>query len=133
MNILKYAFWGFIIILLLPATNDEKQAIYGGMKKIGWDFVSFCDRNPEVCNGVKDAVSALVQKLNLGAEMVSDAMDPSLQPAVTDTPVADDPAAAGYTDEPGRYPLPAIKPAVYQLQDTLTEEDLRPDWQGPRT
>jgi hypothetical protein len=138
MTVLRYAFWGFIVILLLPTSDDEKHAIYGGLKKVGWDFVTFCDRNPDVCQGVKDAVGSVVQKLNLGAEMVSDAMEhgDGLQADVegpgAGAPMAVDKGGSG-VDLPPLRPAPRVKPAVYESQSTLTEEDLRPHWQGPRT
>ena len=138
MTALRYAFWGFIVILLLPATDGEKSAIYGGLRRVGWDFVTFCDRNPDVCQGVKDAFGSVVQKLNLGAEMVSDVIDHGDQHVVVENgPGAsersfDNNGGNGTDNAPVSAPLQA-KPAIYRSQSTLTEEDLRPQWQGPRT
>lgn len=126
MFILRLLFWGLVLLLLLPTSREEKQALYGAATRTAQDVYSFCARNPEVCQHAKSIFHTVVQRVKLGAEMVEDLVNAKLSAPNGEA----QPEDASY---PQTHSPTQLNPAVYKPQNTLNDEDLRPEWRGPRT
>jgi hypothetical protein len=127
MFMLRLIFWGALILMLLPSSQEDKQALYGTAERTAQDFASFCNRNPQVCETVGNAAGTLLQKIQVGAGMIRDAIDawrkgeaPHQQaPAGDAKPVTD------------RLPQKSRDAAESVSRYTLTSDDLKPEWRGP--
>lgn len=125
--IFKLAFWGFIILMLLPSSQKDKLELYSAAEKTAGDVFGFCDRNPDVCEKAKATFFNVVQKVRLGAEMLEDTM--SDQPA---KPASDEGGQRRIerSKETGGDDV-AANAVVENSQNTLKQDDLAPDWRGP--
>ncbi len=127
MFLLRLIFWGALILMLLPSSQEDKQVLYGAAERTAQDFASFCDRNPQVCETVGNAAGTLLQKIQVGAGMMRDAVDAWRN---SDAPHRQDPAgrAKPVTD---RLPQQPYDAAQRVSNYTLTSDDLKPEWRGP--
>ncbi len=122
MSFLKVAFWGVLILLLLPTGGEERFAIYTNAQRTIEDLGGFCRRNPDVCENVVSAFEGLGRKLSATARMIEDMLyhagigaDRSQLPAMQ--------GGFGEGDPPHTTSSMA--------QDTLTPNDRIPAWRGP--
>ncbi len=84
MFIVRTAFWLSLVILFLPAGNDENsstaeiagaaEAVSVARSTVG-DLSKFCDRNPETCDTGSMVVSSFGQKARYGARIVFEYLD----------------------------------------------------------
>ncbi|MDX2264583.1 MAG: DUF5330 domain-containing protein [Hyphomicrobiales bacterium] len=128
MTLLKLLFWSFIVLLLLPSDPADKQALYTAAQATLRDIRGFCGRNPEVCQNAEGAVSKLGERAWAGFDAVQSliADNAAEQPAqrITTDEVTDLGSLRMAVDAEG-------EPEPSPSQNTLTENDLEPQWTAP--
>lgn len=119
MFLIRTAFWLTLLVLILPANEEDQKRLLGAAEATVKDLGSFCERNPGACDRAKLAFSNLGQKAEFGAKMVMDFINDG-QGGGPVTEISGDPATA--------------QPSVFQrrAQGTLTEDDLAPAWSAPK-
>jgi len=116
MFFIRTAFWLTILILLLPANQEQQKEVYGTAEAAVKDLSNFCYRNPVVCLQTKTAFDTFTQKAQFGANMVMDFVkdfdgNTSVQADAKDS---------------RRFSLFGSK-----SQNTLNQNDMGPTWSGP--
>ena len=125
MFLIRTAFWLTLIILLLPANEQEQRQVYGTAGAAVRDLKTFCSRNPDVCQKSTTMFDTFSQKAQFGAKLV---MDFVKEAASDDTTVASD------ADTPKqRRSLFGRRSQDADSRDTLTASDMEPAWQDPRS
>lgn len=125
--LLRMSFWLALVVLLLPlglrGENGHDVSVFdafGAFQAVVADARGFCDRQPQACAVGGQMVSHLMEKAQVGAkwlyEAVGEPADPKNRP----------PAALA---QPGRSGLDtSAMPSAGQLE--LTPQDLLPVWGG---
>jgi hypothetical protein len=151
MFLIRTAFWLIILILLLPTNEQQQSEVYGTAQAAVKDVSGFCDRNPKVCDMGKDAFDVFVQKAQFGGEILMAfikeqtgiAADGAATAPGTDDSVApaDAPPQPSSLDQSSAADIGSWKVAPVTVepvstddsfsQDTLSNDDLRPAWNGP--
>jgi hypothetical protein len=116
MFLIRTAFWLTILILLLPANQEQQKEVYGTAEAAVKDFSNFCYRNPVVCLQTKTAFDTFTQKAQFGATMVMD--------FVKDFDGSE--TASADAQPTRRFSLFGSK-----SQNTLNQNDADPAWSGP--
>lgn len=123
MKFLKIAFWGGLLLLVLPSNGEQRAAIYVNAQRTLADIGGFCTRNPEVCDNVVSAFQGVGQKLGSTANMIETMLYE---------------AGIGADRSQIHQPLSNLHSADMPMttsslhtQDTLTKTDRLPDWRGP--
>jgi hypothetical protein len=128
--LVKVAFWLTIVVLLLPAREqqstapappvDATEAVSAASAAVS-DMRHFCSRQPDACTVGSQAAVAFGQKAQTGAkllyEFLRDRLGPNESGAVAVKPT--DRRAVGGTGQPSQH--------------TLTPDDLAPAWRGPES
>ena len=150
MSFIKIALWGGVILLLLPSNGGQRFALYDSAKKTVADVASFCERNPDVCTNAIAVVDGIGDKLNSTAGAIENVLH-ELGIAADRTELQEARLVADRPEQPRHYKakisydrLPSHEPVVdldpledaettssYYVQDTLTADDLQPEWGGP--
>lgn len=130
MLFLKLLFWSVLIMLLLPSSRQDKQDLYGAAERTVYDVTSFCSRNPDVCEKARLAFATMIQKIELGAEIVMDLIS---APPEENSKLRQGANLAVDAPHPGaRMQSGAIAGEPVRISRyTLTADDLKPDWQNP--
>jgi hypothetical protein len=110
MFLIRIVFWLSIVVILLPGdpqsdTPPPRVTVFetlSSFRAVAADFSGFCDRNPDVCVTGGTALKAFAEKAQNGARVLFRYLDEGVDPVGTE----DD-------------------------QDTLTDRDRSPAWQGP--
>jgi hypothetical protein len=151
MFLIRTAFWLIILILLLPTNEQQQSEVYGTAQAAVKDVRGFCDRNPKVCDMGKDAFDVFVQKAQFGGEMLmafikeqtGTPTDSAATAPGTDHSAApaDAPPQPSSLDQSSAADIGSWKVAPVTVepvsgddsfsQDTLSNDDLRPAWNGP--
>jgi hypothetical protein len=118
MFLIKLAFWGCLILLLMPSSTEDKQALYDTLKQTAHDLSQFCTRNPGVCEKAQNGFFHVVQKVRVGAEMLEETLSDSAATPLPHLNAAQDP--------------PSVSAASDKNQNTLNEDDLVPAWRAPK-
>jgi len=148
MFLVRSAFWLSVVILLLPAGNDNKttevsnvtagQAFVAAQSTVD-DLSGFCLRNQTACETGKAAIDIFIRKAQYGAGLlnkwvggISSANASTVKP-VKHTSLLN--PAGGAAKAPGFKSGQLIQLAGNRRssQQTLTKEDLKPSWGGPKT
>jgi hypothetical protein len=123
MKFVKIAFWGGLLLLVLPSNGEQRAAVYLNAQRTLVDIGGFCGRNPEVCDNVVSGFYGIGQKLGSTANMI-------------ETMLYD--AGIGADRSQIRQPLSNLYSGNAQMttsslgaQDTLTSKDRFPGWRGP--
>lgn len=119
MFIFKAAFWGFLVVMLLPGSEKEKREFYGTADRTVEDLRTFCVRNPDLCEKSRSAFDTVWNKARYGAEMLEDLMQKYVMRS----------SPAG--EEEGLRTGAEAGAAPRKNQSTLTAEDYKPQWRGP--
>ena len=147
MFLVRSAFWLSVVILLLPAENDNKntdlsnitagQAIVAAQSTVD-DLSGFCSRNQTACKTGKAALDVFIRKAQYGAGLLNEWV--SGISSANASPVK--PVVQSSLRSPigGKAMTSATKSGQFiQLagnnrssQQTLTKEDLKPAWGGPK-
>jgi len=152
MFLVRSAFWLSVVILLLPAENHQKNTKLGkAPEKVtaGQAFVAaqstvddlsgFCLRNQAACDTGKAAIDVFIRKAQYGASLLNDWVsgvssanaapvkpgDHSSQPAPASAKLSAAPAGNGQFIQ--------LAGKDHSSQQTLTKDDLRPAWGGPKS
>jgi len=151
MFLVRSAFWLSVVILLLPAENQQENTKLGkAPEKVtaGQAFVAaqstvddlsgFCLRNQTACDTGKAAMDMFVRKAQYGAGLLNDWV--SGISSANAAPVKPDNQLSLYATGAKKIAAPAGNGQLIQLagkdhasQQTLTNEDLRPAWGGPKS
>ncbi len=124
MKFLKIAFWGVLLLLVLPSGGGQRSAIYTNAQRTLEDIGGFCTRNPDVCDYVVSAIHGVGEKLSNTAKSIETMLYEAgigVDRSQLQQPLADINAAEA----------PETTSSLYIL-DTLTDEDRLPGWNGPR-
>lgn len=106
----RVAFWLSLVILFLPAQENDTQAAdisvsageaLGVATSAISDMSAFCQRNPDTCETGGEALKTFSRKAQYGAKLIYDYL-------------------GGLNDEDGSRSV-----------NTLTPEDMKPAWRGP--
>ncbi len=116
MFLIRTAFWLVILVLLLPANEQEQKEVYGTAEAAVKDLSNFCIRNPIICLETKNAFDTFSQKAQFSAGMV---MDFVKEFDSEETAKAD---AKSFT----KFSLFGNR-----SQSTLKDTDMGPAWSGP--
>jgi hypothetical protein len=131
-----------LAVLLLP-TDERKQAeVYSTARYALERTVTFCDRNPGVCESGREFWAVFVRKAEFGVDLVaklarsrSDGGEPA---SVSAVPVASEPVPAlekpGASDRVRPVAVPPVTAPVRQsspTRGTLSSADTQPQWRGP--
>ncbi len=113
--LLRVAFWLSIVLVLLPsgdyrpksaaASFDAADAVSAASAAMA-DLGDFCKRQPDACAVGGQAAAAFGQRAQAGARYLFDLLQDKVAPAATGS----------------------VRPLS---KDTLTSDDLRPEWRGP--
>jgi len=114
MFVLRLAFWLGVIVLLLPADEQQQARLYGTATSAFERATTFCERNAETCTTASEAWSTFRKKAEFGAKLVRDLANKRQGP---DDPMQ--PARNGGLDGKGSQ------------RGTLSPMDLQPAWRGP--
>jgi hypothetical protein len=142
MFFLKIAFWVILIIILLPNNSREKNEFYGAAQRSINEITTFCTRNTDVCEKSNSFVGTLRQKFVTTGELVGEVVNGHDQPAKTRGPREETASRGRHRDAPapqrnwrdGRMNNGTARTASTsaESQDTLTSNDLFPNWDGPK-
>jgi hypothetical protein len=123
MKILKIAFWGGLLLLVLPSNGEQRAAVYLNAQRTLADIGGFCGRNPEVCDNFVSGFYGIGQKLGSTANMI-------------ETMLYD--AGIGADRSQIRQPLSSLYSSDAHMttssvggRDTLTSNDRSAGWRGP--
>ncbi len=116
MFIVRTVFWLAIIILLLPANEQQQREVYGTAEAAVSDLSNFCIRKPIVCMQSKSAFDTFTQKVQFSAKMVMDFVHKF-----------DSDEFAEADAKPSRK----LSYFGTGSQSTLNDNDMGPTWSGP--
>ncbi len=68
--LLRFAFWLLVICLLLPGQRQDNRRLLSSAERTVNDVRGFCERNPEVCQDVRLAMTSMLTRLKNGAELM---------------------------------------------------------------
>lgn len=134
MLYLKIAFWVALVLLLLPTNRQEKLEVYGTAYRSMTDIERFCYRNPEICDRTSSIVETVRAKFYTTAEMIEEMLHSA---GIGGGPAKDDDALPPSPQRQGNASDPSHRAATSSVgrrsgsQNTLTRDDLEPDWYGP--
>lgn len=160
MFLIRTAFWLSIIILLLPMDDAEQEVagqanlsagqMFTAARSTLFDVANICDRNPQVCSTGQAALETFGRKAVYGAGLLADAVSnatvgeessapqtASPEPLAAATPRPSVPLQTSVPLQSGvarTVPLPGAAqsaPPATISRNTLTPDDLGPQWNGP--
>jgi len=144
MFLVRSAFWLSVVILLLPAENDEtnnksaatqanvtaSQALVAAQTTVG-DLSGFCQRNQTACATGKAAVDTFIRKAQYGASLLNNWVS-GVSSANASSVKPDDRSANFKPVTAKNRQQIQLADKIRASQQTLTKEDLSPSWGGPR-
>ena len=113
MFLFRLAFWLSVILVLLPADEQQQARLYGAATSAFERATTFCDRNAETCATASEAWSSLRKKAEFGYRLARDLANKRQGTDEASTPPP--PGAASKVDSRG----------------TLSPMDMQPAWRGP--
>lgn len=123
MKILKIAFWGGLLLLVLPSNGEQRAATFMNVQRTLADIGGFCTRNPEVCDNVASAFQGLGQKLGSTANMIETML---YQAGIGADRSQIYQPVSGVNSGDGSMTTSSLS-----AQDTLSSDDRFPGWRGP--
>jgi hypothetical protein len=117
MFFIKLAFWLGVIVLLLPADEQQQARLYGTASTTVERVVTFCDRNAKTCAMGAEAWATFLKKAEFGARLVGDLVSSSGRPGSDALP------------PPGQNMSANAK---VDTRGTLSPMDMQPAWRGPQ-
>ncbi len=130
----KIAFWVALVLLLLPTNRQEKLEVYGTAYRSMTDVERFCYRNPEICDKTSSIVDTVRAKFYTTAEMIEEMLQSA---GIGGAPAEDEKARPPSSQREGNAYGLSRRTATSSVgrrsrsQNTLTRDDLEPDWYGP--
>lgn len=117
MFLIRLAFWTALIVLVLPADEQQQAKLYGTAVTTYELVTTFCDRNAHACTAGGEAWETFKRKAEFGAKLAGDLAkgrraEDGLQPT------------AAIRDRPDPRPAPATR-------GTLSPMDMTPAWRAP--
>jgi hypothetical protein len=112
MFFIRLAFWLGVVVLLLPADEQQQARLYGTATNAVERVTTFCDRNPRACTLGADAWATFLKKAEFGARLAGDLL------------------GAGLRQEP-HAPQNVSSHANSEPRGTLSPMDMQPSWRGP--
>lgn len=126
--LIRMAFWLTLVVLLLPLglrgeSGHDVSVIdaFGAAQSVVSDARGFCERQPQACAVGQQMFAHLLEKAQVGAKWLYEAVGEPHRAADGDTPPQSVPPAPRTLD-------PSAMPSSGQLQ--LTPQDLMPAWGG---
>lgn len=116
MFFIKLAFWLGVVVLLLPADEQQQARLYGTASTAVERVTTFCDRNAKTCAMSAEAWSTFLKKAEFGVRLVGDLLSTSGR---------QDPDAL----QPPRQNMSAN--GKIDSRGTLSPMDMQPTWRGP--
>ena len=130
--LLRMAFWLTVICLFLPGSRDENIRLLSSAQQTVNDMRGFCQRNPKVCEDMRQSMTTLLTRFRSGAELLqgwlaqqSDASGENETPAEKDT-IQD---GRGWHSE--ATPLLMPQPVTKWQNSSLNLSDRQVPWRGP--
>ncbi len=118
MFLIRIAFWGALIVLLLPTDKAQQEKLYVAATETAHRIATFCDRNATVCERGSAYWTVFKQKLEFGAKLAIDVASERL-------------LGQGEGVQPTSAPVSASPPArVERAKGTLSPADVAPEWRG---
>lgn len=120
MLIIRLAFWLGLVVLLLPADEEQQVRLYRTATTSVERVTTFCDRNAKTCATAVSMWSTFLKKAEFGARLAVDVVT----------------SRTGAAEEsPGSWPGNARAQPEYRTapapRGTLTPTDLGPAWRTP--
>ena len=114
MFLIRTAFWLMLLVLILPANEEDQKRLFGVAQATVKDLTTFCERNPEVCEKSKAAMYRFGEKAEFGSKLFKNFIN-----EVSGKPGEASDGNAGFS--------------LFRRdsQDTLTNNDLLPAWSDP--
>jgi hypothetical protein len=135
MFYVKIAFWLILIMILLPSNAREKNEFYGVAQRSMNEISSFCTHNSKICEKSNSFADTMYQKFVNTGELVGDVVNGHSKKGTTASQKRQEPQRR----EPRRSWRDSRLDTDTRtastdsfLHNTLTAEDLVPDWSGPR-
>jgi hypothetical protein len=72
MFLIRMAFWGALIVLLLPSDNERQAQLYKTASEVVRNAATFCDRNAALCEQGAQHWAVFRAKLEFGTKLVFD-------------------------------------------------------------
>jgi hypothetical protein len=119
---IRTALIALLVLFLLPSDGKESFALYATAQRTLADIGGFCDRNPDVCENVSNALHRMLLKLKSATDSIEDMLqDAGIGGRQND-----------YTGYEGGQEPPTSSLTPSPSTDTLTERDRGQTWRGPR-
>ena len=134
--LLRLGFWLMLVILLLPGSPEDGRRLVSSAGRTVSDVKSFCERNPEVCDDARVALTSIVSKLKSGAGMLQAFMSPDEKKdedrivGVANQPKAQNDQAGSLPNSPENAAGTPPR-AVPKWQNSLNPADKQMPWRGP--
>ncbi|MBI4724643.1 MAG: DUF5330 domain-containing protein [Rhodomicrobium sp.] len=124
--LLRLVFWIMLVCLLLPSSREDNRRLISSAERTVNDVRGFCQRNPDVCEDARFAMTTILSKLKNGAELVQ-------------TWLSKDKNKNGQGDGADALPHPQARPKdagqpprlIPKWQDSLSPADKKMPWRGP--
>lgn len=129
MFLLRLAIVLFIIALFFPSTREEKEQVYNSVSSAAEQVQTFCVRNKVLCENVGTFVTAVANRVYIGAQIVYETAigEPDAEPRWDrERPY---PSRLDGTSRRERYD----RRGEEHSSNTLHRDDLAPEWRGPGT
>lgn len=121
MFLIRIAFWGALIVLLLPTDKGQQEKLYVTATETVHRISTFCDRNAALCERGSAYWTVFKQKLEFGAKLAIDVASERLM-------------GQSEAVQPAAAPVSASPPArVERAKGTLSPTDVVPEWRGKTT
>ncbi|MFN3746231.1 MAG: hypothetical protein ACK4TL_16140 [Hyphomicrobiaceae bacterium] len=72
MFLIRMAFWGALIVLLLPSDKERQAQLYRTASEVVRNAATFCDRNAALCEQGAKHWAVFRAKLDFGTRLVFD-------------------------------------------------------------
>lgn len=128
--LLRLTFWILVICLLVSGSREDNSRLINSAERTVKDVRGFCQRNPDVCEDARIAMTSMLSRLKSGAEVIQTWLaDGDGSGLAGEVPSSQQPA-------PQERVAPSSAPAqkfriMPDWQDSLNPADKRVPWRGP--
>jgi hypothetical protein len=109
MFFVKLAFWLGVVVMLLPADEQQQARFYTTATTAVERVSTFCDRNARTCAMSAEAWSTFLRKAEFAARLVGDLVNSGARRSGPD----------------------GFSPPPQKMSGTLSPVDMQPSWRGP--
>lgn len=126
--LLRMAFWLTVICLFLPGSRDDNFRLLNSAEQTVNDMRGFCQRNPTVCEDMRQSMTTLLTRFRSGAELLQGWLAQRSAGSEEDgTPVEKDAPQSGKGWRSDAAPQPITK----WQNSSLSMTDRQVPWRGP--